>query len=170
MKKSNLIEMNTNDICFQTVDNRRFRLRSAAIIIENNHILFASNESETYYYSVGGAVELGETMEEAVLREVREETGIPYEIDRLAFVQENFFKRDDGMLKGLTCHEITFYFLMKPRGTQVLNSHSTTQGIRENMNWLPIDRLNEYDIYPKFFIDKLRSLNPYPEHIVTHQF
>ena len=29
----------------------------------------------------------------------------------MATVQENFFKREDGMLKGLECHEITFYFL-----------------------------------------------------------
>ncbi len=169
MKLSNPITMNTNDICFQTTDNRRFRLRAAAIIIENNHILFASNASETYYYSIGGGVELGETMEHAVLREVWEETGIHYEIDRLAFVQENFFKRDDGMLKGLSCHEITFYFLMKPRGTQELDSHSTTQGIPEHMNWLPIDTLGDYDVYPKFFIEKLKDLKPYPEHIVTIQ-
>ena len=37
-------------------------------------------------------IQEGETMEQAVCRETFEETGIPYEIDRLAFVQENFFK------------------------------------------------------------------------------
>ncbi len=169
MKLTNTITMNTNDVCFQTADNRRFRLRAAAIILEKGHVLFASNSAETYYYSVGGAVELGESMEQAVLREVFEETGIRYEIDRLAFVQENFFKRDDGMLKGLTCHEITFYFLMKSRGTFDLDNHGMTQGVPENMNWLPIDNLAAYDVYPKFFIEKLKDLKPYTEHIVTHQ-
>ena len=125
-KVSNIIDKLNNDVCFQTADNKRFRLRAAAIIIENDAVLFATNDSENYYYSIGGARELGETAEEAVKREVLEETGIPYEIDRLAFVQENFFKRNDGMLKGLSCHEITFYFLMKSRGTQQLNSNSKT--------------------------------------------
>ena len=169
-KINNMVQMQNDDVCFQTEDMRRFRLRAAAIIIENNKILFAHNDSETYYYSVGGGVLLGETMEEAVIREVYEETGIHYEIDRLAFIQENFFKRDDGMLKGLDCHEVTFYFLMKARGTEILNSHSTTQGIPEYMSWLPIDKLSDYNIYPKFFIEKLNDLECYPEHIVTRQY
>ena len=115
MKISNMTEMINNDICFQTKDKRRFRLRAAAIIIENGCVLFATNDMEKYYYTIGGGIELGETAEQAVLREVKEETGIDYQIERLAFIQENFFKRDDGMLKDLSCHEVTFYFLMKNR-------------------------------------------------------
>lgn len=170
-KISNIIDKLNNDVCFQTADNKRFRLRAAAIIIENDAVLFATNDSENYYYSIGGAIELGETAEEAVKREVLEETGIPYEIDRLAFVQENFFKRNDGMLKGLSCHEITFYFLMKSRGTQQLNSNSKTLNntIEERMEWLPIDNLDKYEAYPMFFKDKLKNMSPFVEHIVTKQ-
>ena len=169
MKKVNMVDGLTKDICFQTIANDRFRLRAAGIIIENDCILFATNDSEKYYYSIGGGVELHETMEDAVKREVLEETGIHYEIDRLAFIHENFFSRNDGMLKGLKCHEITFYFLMKSRGTQELNSHSITQGFEEKMCWLPIDKLDEYEAYPKFFAEKLKNLKPHPEHIVTIQ-
>ena len=169
MKLSNKIEMISNDVCFQTNDNRRFRLRAAAIIIENGHVLFATNASENYYYSIGGGIHLGETAEKAVLRETFEETGVHYEIDRLAFIQENFFKRNDGMLKGLNCHEVTFFFLMKSRGTQELNSNSFSHGFKEKMCWLPIDKLSEYEAYPKFFAKKLKNLSPYPEHIVTLQ-
>lgn len=167
MKISNEIIMHTPDCCFQDKDNRRFRLRAAGIIIEDGCILFATNESERYYYSIGGGVHLGETAEQAVVREVFEETGIPYEIDRLAFIQENFFKRDDGMLKGLSCHEITFYFLMKPKGNQELNSNSYTQGFKETLEWLPIDNLHEYEAYPMFFREKLKNLSPHIEHILT---
>ncbi|MBQ9732535.1 MAG: NUDIX domain-containing protein [Alphaproteobacteria bacterium] len=168
---SNLISQINKDVCFQTTDDKRFRLRAAAIIIEGNDVLFATNSAENYYYSIGGAIELGETAEEAVKREVLEETGIAYEIDRLAFVQENFFKRNDGMLKGLECHEITFYFLMKPKGNKELNSHSKTLNntIEERMEWLPIDKLNQYEAYPMFFRDKLCDIKPYVEHIVTRQ-
>lgn len=169
MKLSNEIIMHTPDCCFQSKDNQRFRLRAAGIIIENGCVLFATNESENYYYSIGGGVHLGETAEQAVVREILEETGIPYEVDRLAFVHENFFKRDDGMLKGLTCHEITFYFLMKPRGTQELNSDSYTQGFKESMHWLPIEQLEKYNAYPMFFREKLKNMSPYVEHILTKE-
>lgn len=68
MKTVNSVEMISNDICFQTNDKWRFRLRAAAIIIENGAVLFATNDAEDYYYTIGGRVELGETAEEAVRR------------------------------------------------------------------------------------------------------
>ena len=56
------------DCCF--VDgNKRFRYRACAIIIEDNEVLFAKNALDDYYYSIGGAVEVGETLEDAVKRE-----------------------------------------------------------------------------------------------------
>ena len=167
MKKINPIELFTEDIGFQTKDSRRFRLRAAAIIIENGSILFAKNDSADYYYSIGGGVQLGESTEEAVKREVLEETGIAYEVDRLAFVHECFFKRAEKAGE-VSCHEITFYFLMKARGTQKLDSHSMSEGLPENMCWLPVDKLADYDAYPKFFIEKLKNLKSYPEHIVSY--
>jgi len=39
-----MADMVNNDVCFQTKDNRRFRLRAAAIIIENGCVLFATND------------------------------------------------------------------------------------------------------------------------------
>ncbi len=161
-----------NDVCFQTNDNKRFRLRAAAIIIEENHVLFATNDSENYYYSIGGGIKIGESAEDAVLREVFEETGIDYEIDRLAFIQENFFKRNDGMLSGLDCHEITFFFLMKPKGKkeEITKESKTFNGeITERVEWLPIVSLSKYEAYPAFFTEKLNDLKPYPEHIITFQ-
>lgn len=154
--------------CGFTKRNKWFRYRAAAIIIENGHVLLAGNERESYYYSIGGGVHIGESAEEAVKREVLEETGVEYEVERLAFIHENFFD-GDGTLEGRECHEIALYFLMKPRGTQELNSNSYTQGVKENMYWLPIDKLNEYRAYPTFFREKLKDLKNEIQHIITYQ-
>ena len=94
-------------------DNRWFRYRAGAIIIEDGYVLFVGNERDNYLYSVGGAVHIGESAEDAVKREVFEETGAHYEIERMAFIHENFFKGSES-LDGLDCHEISIYFLMKP--------------------------------------------------------
>lgn len=154
--------------CGFTRENKWFRYRAGAIIIEDKYILFASNEKEKYYYSIGGGVHMGESAEEAVIREVYEETGVKYEIERLAFIHENFFI-GDGSLEGKQCHEIAFYFLMKPRGTRKLNSNSYTQGVKENMYWLPINKLEEYRAYPMFFREKLKNIKDGIEHIITYE-
>lgn len=156
------------DCCF-TTEHQWFRYRAGAIIIENDCILFAGNEREDYLYSIGGGVHHGETAEEAVLREVFEETGIHYEINRLAVIHENFFNENKGTLSGLECHEISFYFLMKPRGTQVLHSNSTTHGVKEEMHWIPIAELGQYKAFPSFMKDYLRRPHNGIEHIVTDE-
>lgn len=152
--------------CGFTKENRLFRYRAAAIIIENGCVLFAKNDRDDYYYSIGGGVHMGEKAEEAALREVYEETGIHYEIDRLAFIHENLFV-GTGSLEGYNCHEIAFYFLMKSRGTQELNSNSFSCGFKEHMHWLPIDKLSNYKAFPTFFADKISNIPNYVEHIVT---
>ena len=156
--------------CGFTKKNNWFRYRAAAIIVENDCVLFAGNEEENYLYSIGGGVHMGETAEAAVLREVFEETGVHYEIEHLAVIHENFFDGSDGTLQGLSCHEICLYFVMKPRGTQELHSNSTTCfGVREDMHWVPIYDLEKYKAFPSFMKDYLEKKHVGIEHIVTDE-
>lgn len=153
--------------CCLTNGNKWFRYRAAAIIIEDECVLFAGNEHENYLYSIGGGVHIGESAHEAVLREVYEETGIHYEIDHLAVIHENFFSENIGVLKGLDCHEVCFYYLMKSRGTKELNSNSTSHGVREEMHWIPIKDLDKYKAFPSFLSDYLSKEHNEIVHIVT---
>lgn len=153
--------------CFITKDNKWFRYRAAAIIIEEGCVLFAGNEKSNYYYSIGGGVHMGETAYDAVLREVYEETGIMYRVDRLAVIHENLFNDNSGTLKGLDCHEICFYFLMKSRGTKELNSNSYSQGVKEEMKWIPIEDLDKYKAFPSFMKDYVTKMPLNIVHIVT---
>ena len=98
---------------------------------------------------------MGEKAEDAVVREVFEETGIQYQIDHLAIIHENFFNQNGGTLDGLDCHEVSFYYMMKPRGTQELNSDSYAMGVKEEMHWLPIEELDQYKAFPSFLKEYL---------------
>lgn len=156
--------------CGFTEDNKWFRYRAAAIIVEEGYTLFAGNEKDDYYYSIGGGVHVGETSEDAVIREVFEETGVHYEIDHLAVIHENFFNESTGFSEaGLDCHEISFYYLMKPRGTRELASDSYTQGVKESMHWIKIEDLDKYKAFPTFLKDYLSSEHSGIEHIVTDE-
>ena len=63
------------------------RIRSSAIIIEDNYIylffrrkILEDNSIKEYYAIPGGGIELGETKEEAVIRELKEEFTVDIEI------------------------------------------------------------------------------------------
>lgn len=156
--------------CGFTKGSKWFRYRVAAIIIENDCVLFAGNELDDYYYSIGGGVHIGESAEDAVKKEVLEETGVSYEIEHLAVIHENFFEPQNGSLAGMDCHEICLYFLMKSRGTQELHSKSTTLGgVKERMYWLRIRDLDKYKAFPGFMKDYLTGKHAGVEHIVTDE-
>ncbi|MHC0041273.1 NUDIX hydrolase [Streptococcus anginosus] len=145
-----------------TNGHQRFRYRAAAIIIEEGAICFMSSPSEDYHYSVGGAVQFGETTEEAVLREVIEETGQQYEIDRLVCFHENFFSNSNGVLRGLDCHEICLYYLMKPKGKQFQGQIED-----ETVHWIPIQELENHRVFPTFIPQILKGLDMGIQHIIT---
>ena len=156
--------------CSFTRGRSWFRYRAAAIIVEDGCVLLAGNKSENYLYSVGGGVYVGEHAEEAVVREVFEETGIRFEVDRLAVIHENFWEGNGAYDKGLHCHEIALYFLMKPRGTRELDSDSVTRfGDRETMHWVPIDQLGEIKAFPTFLKEYFASGHEGIMHIVTDE-
>ncbi len=151
-------------------DNKWFRYRAAAIIVEDESVLFACNGKDDYLYSVGGGVQHGERAEDAVIREVFEETGVHYSIDRMAVIHENFFNESHGTLEGMECHEICFYFLMKPRGTKDICGNSVTMhGLKEEMRWIPIAELDKHKAYPAFLKAYLTEEHSALEHIVTDE-
>ena len=62
--------------CGFVKESKWVRYRAGAIIIEDGGVLFASNEREDYFYCIGGGLHMWESAEEAVKREVFEETGV----------------------------------------------------------------------------------------------
>lgn len=142
------------------------------IILNDAKVLMIRNDTDPFYYSVGGCVDHGESLEEAAVREVWEETGWKFEVERLAFIHENFFRGKAGTIEGLSCHEVAFYYLMKWDPNCIITSNSLSMGsVPEHLDWLKISQLNnqEMQVYPTFFADKLLNLPIYTKHILTYE-
>lgn len=134
-----------------------FRLRAAAVIIRDGCVMMMGNSRDDYLYSVGGAVQLGETAEDAVRREVLEETGLRLGIDRLLAVHQNFFTE---RRTGVRWHELAFYYLMGTPDEMpgaAPRSESMT-GAKERAVWVPIRRYAAFNAYPRFFANLPRLL------------
>ncbi len=142
-----------------------FTYRVAAIILKDNNLLMAKHKDYQCYYTVGGKVRMNETSEEAIIREVYEETGIEFQIDKLSFIQERFFK-----VKGQQHHEVVFYYLMKDNFDIDLSYRKfTDQGTKESLHWLPVESLAEADIIPEIFKTKLLNNIVSIEHIISKE-
>ena len=154
-----------NDLCLKTEDGI-LNIRVGAIIMKGNKFLMAGNDRFDHLYSVGGRIHFGETAEEAVVREVYEETGVKLEIDRLGFVHENFFPGDSLAKKGNIVHEISFFFYMKvPEDFEPVSDSFTEDGNPEFLKWITAEE--PQIIYPEFFRTELAKPLVSVKHFVT---
>lgn len=138
------------DLTFQT-DSGIFNYRVCAVILNDNRILAMQDDRSPYYYLPGGRVSLGETAEDAVLREVQEELGIAAKIQRPLWLNQGFFTED---VSGQRFHELCIYYLIDISGTDLLSRGSTfvcREGTRTHRyEWLSFDQLEQEYFYPIF--------------------
>ena len=134
-------------------------IRVGAIIMKEGKLLMAGNDREDYLYTVGGRIQFGETAEEAVVREVFEETGVHMDVDRLGFVHENFFYGDAPSNMGKLIYEYDFYFYMKVPEDFAPGSMTFMEGdSEEKLIW--IDPEGDRRFYPEFFRTELKESSP----------
>ena len=139
-------------------------VRVGAIIQKNGKLLMVGSRDFDYYYSVGGRIQFGESAEEAIRREVLEETGWALEIERLGFIHEDFFLCDSPSKWGKPMYEIAFYFYMKtPEDFEPRREKLNGEGLE----WVSPD--TEKTIYPTFFRTELHKTGAGVRHIVTDE-
>lgn len=151
--------MKSRELSFDS-ESEVFILVVRAIIISDHHLLAIKHNTKSYYYTIGGTVHLNESSVEALLREIAEETRIDMEIDRFGFIHENFYIRD-----GVRYHEIGMYYYM----VQIpgLTNIPLQNAKGDELIWLPINHLHEYELYPTFFKNRLQSPKQEIDHIFT---
>lgn len=143
-------------------------IRVGAIIMRDGKLLMVGNERSDYLYTVGGRIKFGETAEEAIVREVLEETGVKMEIDRLGFVHENYFYGDAPTNLGKLIYEISFFFYMKvPQDFAPISESFTEDQSKEYLKWVCLDE--KIKMYPTFFKTELRKSSDTVKHFVSDE-
>lgn len=138
------------DISYK-IEKQKFNYRVCAMIISDDKILAMRDERSPYFYLPGGRVKMGETAEQAVIRESQEELGIIPKIIRPLWLNQAFFTEE---VDELNYHELCVYFLMDITDTDLLtkgDKFTSSEGHRTHtFEWLDFNRLKDEYFYPLF--------------------
>jgi 8-oxo-dGTP diphosphatase len=125
MRKRGFEEMKRLDVAYVLLFDER----------EENVLLVKNKGTGVSYYTLpGGAVEKGETLEEAAIREVKEETGLDVQLGGVFTVSEAFFEERGH-------HAILFTFTGKIIGGEI--SISMPEEIEE-VTWMNPQLAEQY--------------------------
>ncbi|MEU1546814.1 NUDIX domain-containing protein [Nocardia sp. NPDC005745] len=115
---------------------------SALVQDEEGRILLIRRTDNGKYSIPGGGLEAGETVTQAVVREVQEETGIDVRVTELIGVfsdPDHIIAYDDGEVR----QEFSICFHAKPIGGTPRQSTESSEVL-----WVAPDELPERDIHP----------------------
>lgn len=128
--------------------NNRIKKRAVGVIVENGSILLIRRIKDDVHYYVfpGGSVEKGETVEEAVIREMQEELSLKVLVGKLLF-KLKIPKNDYDI--GRTSY---FYLIDDFEGTAKLGGPEKERMCEANQyypEWVKIADLNKINnLYP----------------------
>lgn len=146
------------DISFKTGEGR-FNYRVCGILVHEGKLLAMKDNGIGHYYLPGGRVQMGETTDEAILREMREELLIDAKITRPLWLNQSFFELDGTREKF---HEVCLYYLMDAAETDLLSRGERFTRQEEDVThefvWLPFENLQETYIYPLFIKEHIFRL------------
>lgn len=123
-----------------------FTIRVTGVLIENNSLLIVKQKlSDKRNWSLpGGKLERGESLEEGIIREMKEETGLDVKVKRMLYVC-------DVASSGYKLLHITF-LLSKIGGELTLPTNEFDDNPIDDVKFVPIADLSEFG-FSKEFID-----------------
>jgi ADP-ribose pyrophosphatase YjhB (NUDIX family) len=116
------------------------RIRVAGLLVKDGQILLVRHEKngKSYWLLPGGGVDFGETAEEALIREFKEEVGLDIQVGKLVFVHDS---------------------IPPDRHRQVLNLYFLTTAGEQEIKVTPDAVLRDAAYYPLSEFPKMR-VNP----------
>jgi 8-oxo-dGTP pyrophosphatase MutT (NUDIX family) len=122
----------------------KFRPAVYAVIPRHNQVLLVRTIRTKKLYLPGGGVDIGETLHDALKREVREETGIEIDVGQMVHFKEDFFYYDPG---DRAYHSLLFFFTARPKTFALANADQIDDGEIEKPHWAAWQNLQPNDFH-----------------------
>ncbi len=148
-------------------NERTFKLRVSGLIIKEGKVLLLEMDDAGFFCLPGGHVELGETTEEAMIREMKEETEKDTYIKKYLGNIENFFLNK----RNVNVHEIAYYYLMDfkediPIKDIVRMEDDHGVAVKLNFKWFDLKEIANINLKPSYLKDILTSNNFEFNHLI----
>jgi 8-oxo-dGTP pyrophosphatase MutT (NUDIX family) len=114
-----------------------FRPSAYASIRHEGQVLLLNMRSTGKLFLPGGGRNVDERLEDALHREVREETGLEVESERFVAFKEDFFYYDP---LDVAFHGLMFFYLCRPLTLQLAADDQIEDGEVKRPQWMPIDQ------------------------------
>lgn len=135
------------------------RITVRAVIIHNGKVLLIKKDSldEGVRYTLpGGALESGETLHQAVVRECQEEINTPVEAGDVLHIADFFIPKLKP--KPYTRHQLEVLIQCQTPADYTPNSGPDPDKHQVGVEWLTLNELNQHTLSPNFFADLLINL------------
>ena len=130
------------------IENYRLNIRATGIIIHNNKLLVHKDRNLNHYALMGGRIAIGESSEDTIIREFKEEIGKEVEVIGYVGTVENFFEAD-----SYKYHEIMFIYQLEFVNEEDKKIEDTIKNIEGNdylqYEWLDLDKLEKEPLKPE---------------------
>lgn len=138
----------------------RFRNSAKAVIIENNSVLAIEKKDngEPWYLLPGGGQEFGETLVDALKREVQEELGAEVEIGEMILCREYIGKNHEFASTDSDFHQVEFYFHCELLSPVDLSKATHLDTDQVGVKWISLSSKDE-SLYPKFLLEALQNIS-----------
>lgn len=147
------------------VGDYKLNVRAAVVIKHNGKVLLHRNMNSDHYALLGGRVEIGESSDETVKREVIEEIGKGIELTGYIATIENFFE-----MKNSKYHEIMFIHsgeFVKEEDKKIEDTLHNIEGKDYlEYEWIDIEKLDEINLQPVCMREILRK-QQFPVHKIN---
>jgi 8-oxo-dGTP diphosphatase len=154
----------------------RIRVAVNGFVRHDDRVLLVEFDDVTglHYNLPGGGVEVGETLEEALHREIAEETSLHVSIERLLLVVESVGARNTNLINGLKVpwNELRFFFLCAPIPGSIARLPERPDLHETAVRWVPIASLPDIAVLPavsRELIEAVRSSQWAPRVIANPQ-
>lgn len=123
------------------------RVSVYCIIVEDNRLLMVHTSNNKWYFP-GGGLEIGETINEGLQREAREELNAEIEVGALLHADEVVYYHDPN---GIAAQLVRLYYACRTTTSEFHSENAEERNEFLGIDWVPLNDLDPNEFLPSTY-------------------